>query len=501
MAGMPFQFKMPKVVNVVLKGRLRLWVSAKDVILEILRRLSVKGGVNKIFEYTGPALAHLSVPQRSTIANMGAEMGATTSIFPSDDITRSYFKAQGREADYVAISPDEGAFYDEIMEIDLDTLEPLVAKPHMPDNVVPAADLKDLEIQQIFIGSCTNGSYADLVRVANILKNKMVHPDVQVIMAPGSRQVFEMLARNGYLADLISSGVRILECACGPCTGSNQVPSTGGVSLRSNNRNYEGRSGALNAFVYLASAETCAASAVTGKLTDAREFADVLDIAMPESFIIDDRMIIAPPADGSDVEIIRGPNIKDLPPFDPLEDYIETEISIKVGDNITTDHIIPVTPETVKYRSNIPAIAQFLFQRLDSTFPTRVQAYGSGMILAGRNYGQGSSREHAVIAPRFLNIKLVLAKSFARIHHRNLINFGVLPIVFLNENDYELNEPGDIISIHNVTESVRKNCFVVRNHTQNKSFEARHQLTGHQIEVLLAGGLLRYATQKNDLTL
>ena len=498
MAGEPFEFKMPSVVKVELLGELRPWVSAKDIILEMLRRLTVRGGVNKAFEFTGPGVSSLMIPARSTITNMATELGAATSVFPSDEITYAFLKAQHREEDFTELKADEGAQYSEEIVIDLSSLEPLVAKPHMPDQVVTVASLKGKPLQQVFVGSCTNASYTDLAKVARILEGKVVDPNVEMCLAPGSRQVYEMLARDGYLANLIASGVRILECACGPCGGSGQAPNSAGVTLRTSNRNFLGRSGTEDAQVFLASAETCAASALAGSFTDASEYAQAIaDVRMPEEFLIDDRMILLPPKDGSSVEVLRGPNIKPLPRFELLDDKIRTSVVIKVDDNITTDHIIPNLNKIVKLRSNIPAISQFILSRVDENFAKRINERGSGIIIAGQNYGQGSSREHAALGPKFLGVKAIIAKSFARIHMQNLVNFGVLPLVFANEADYDSIDQDDVLEIEDVIASTRKRSYSLKNVTKGLTYEIKHQMTDPQIDIILAGGLLNYVKNKN----
>ncbi|MCR4441588.1 MAG: aconitate hydratase [Peptococcaceae bacterium] len=493
MAGQPFYLTMPEVINVRLTGRLAPWVSAKDIILELLRRLTVKGGVGKVFEYGGPGVAELTVPERATITNMGAELGATTSIFPSDAQTQKFLKVQQRAADFVELLPDPDAAYDGTIEIDLSLLEPLAAKPHSPDNVAAVRELEGQKIDQVFIGSCTNSSYADLVRVARILKGKTVHPDVSLCIAPGSRQVFYMLAKEGVLASLIASGARILESACGPCIGVGQAPASGAVSLRTSNRNFEGRSGTADARVYLAGAETCAVAALTGCLTDPRKMGDPPGKTMPEEFTVDDSMIIEPPRNGSAVEVVRGPNIKPLPDFDPLPGKISAAVVLKVGDNITTDHIMPAGAQILSLRSNIPAISRYVFSRVDPAFYQRVVEEKGGIIVGGHNYGQGSSREHAALAPRYLGIKAVLARSFARIHLQNLINFGILPLTFADEGDYEAVNQGDRLELDNLLEAVRRNEITARNLTRGASFRLKHSLTPRQVEIVTAGGLLKYA--------
>lgn len=497
MAGGPFYLNMPKVVKVELRGKLSPWVSAKDVILEVLRRLSVKGGVGKVIEYTGPGVASLSVPERATITNMGAELGATTSVFPSDNVTKAFLQAQNRPNDWVELLPDPDAEYDEELIVDLNELEPMVAAPHSPDAVKKVSEVGPIKVQQVAIGSCTNSSYADLMTVAHILKGKVVHPEVSLVIAPGSRQVYEMLARNGALADLIAAGARILESACGPCIGMGQSPSSGSVSVRTFNRNFQGRSGTQDAHIYLASPAVAAATALTGVLTDPRTLGEAVEISMPESFIIDDRMVLAPSDHPEEVEVRRGPNIKPLPVNKQLADTLEGEVLLQVGDNITTDHIMPAGAKVLPLRSNIPAISQHVFAAVDSTFATRAQEKGGGLIVGGHNYGQGSSREHAALAPMYLGVKAVIAKSFARIHRANLINFGILPLTFANEEDYEQVAQGDKLSIANLHEQLTTgNCIVVNNDTKGTSFKVLHNLTQRFVDIILAGGLLNYTKNK-----
>ena len=496
MAGRPFRLAMPKVVKVQLTGELRKWVCAKDIILELLRRLSVKGGVGKAFEYSGPGVMSLTVPQRATITNMGAELGATTSVFPSDVQTRLFLKAQGREKDFYQLSADPDAKYDEVIEIDLSKLEPEIAQPHQPDRVVEVKDLKGMKIDQVFIGSCTNSSYVDMVRVAKILKGHLVHPDVSLSIAPGSRQVFEMLAAEGYLKDMIAAGARILECACGPCAGSGQAPSTGAKSLRTTNRNFLGRCGTLDSEVYLTGAETCAASAIAGFLTDAKEYADVLDIEMPRSFSVDDRMIINPPEDGSDVVVLKGPNIKSLPEFKELEDSFSAPVVIKTGDNISTDHIIPAGAKVIPLRSNVPEISKYLFSRVDATFYERLREAGKGIIVGGENYGQGSSREHAALAPKYMGVKAVLVLSFARIHMQNLVNFGVLPLLFDSRDDYEKLDQNDVLRFEDAREGVKNGKMTVVDETKGFSFGVHLVLSERQKATILMGGLLNSVEAK-----
>ena len=498
MAGSPFNIKMPKVVNVELLGTLRPWVSGKDVILEMLRRLTVRGGVNKAFEYTGPGLKCLSVPARSAIANMGTELGATTSIFVSDEVTRDFLKAQHREQDWTPLYPDEDAEYAEKITIDLSTLEPMIAQPHMPDRVVPVRELEGHVLDQVFIGSCTNSSYFDLVKIARIMKGKVVAPNIEMGVSPGSKQVFEMAARSGVLADLIASGVRILEVGCTACGGGGFAPNSAGVSMRSSCRNFIGRSGTKDAQVYLASSETCAASALAGHFTTAEEYADILkEVQDADDFLINDNMFIRPPEDGTDVQILRGPNIQPLPNFTAMDNQIVQEVMIKLGNDITTDDIIPATTEIVKYRSNIGKISQYVLVRRDPTFAARTLEHQGGIIVAGENYGQGSSREHAALAPKYLGVKAILTKSFARIHVQNLCNFGILPLNFINFADYDTIEQGDVLEIDDTVESVRKNHFTIKNVTKGLCYEAVHPLTEKQQEIVIAGGLLRYTKERS----
>lgn len=449
MAGEPFYIRVPKVVQVKLLGKLSPWVSAKDIILEILRRLTVKGGIGKVFEYTGPGVMTLSVPERATITNMGAELGATTSIFPSDEVTRVFLKSQQRETDWIPFGPDPDAQYDEVFEIDLKDLVPLVAQPHSPDNVCPVEEVEGLKVDQVAIGSCTNSSYKDLMTVATILKGKTVSPNVSLVISPGSRQVLKMLASDGALSDLIESGARILENTCGPCVGMGQAPCTTGVSLRTFNRNFQGRSGTQTARVYLVSPEVAAASAVMGVMTDPRRLGKPPLIDLPEVYPVKNNMILSPlPPDLAEKsEAIRGPNIKPLPLKEPLPNKLSGRVLIKVGDNVTTDDILPSGAKVLALRSNIPAISEYVFERLDPSFIKRAKEWRGGFILAGENYGQGSSREHAAAGPMFLGIQAVIAKSFARIHLANLINFGILPLTFKEEGDNQKVEEGDEIEI------------------------------------------------------
>ena len=492
MAGGAYYINVPKVCKVNIIGSFKPMVTGKDVVLEVLRRLTVKGGVSRIFEYGGEGIKNLSVPQRATITNMGAELGATTSIFPSDERTLEFFKAQGREEDWFEFKADEDAVYDEEITIDLNTLEPLAAMPHSPDNVKKVSEIGKIKVDQVAIGSCTNSSYEDLMKVAKILKGKKVHPDVSLVIAPGSRQVMEMIARNGALADIISSGARILENGCGPCIGMGQAPGTNGVSLRTFNRNFYGRSGTLSAKVYLVSPETAAVSAIKGVLTDPRELETDLCINMPERFIVDDSMILKPAEDGTKVEVKRGPNIKPFPINKELGDKIEGKILIKVEDNITTDHIMPSNSKLLPFRSNIPYLSQFCFNTIDTDFPNRAKNLGGGFIIAGENYGQGSSREHAALAPLYLGVRGVIAKSFARIHKANLINNGIVPLEFKNEADYNEVDPLDELVIDNIKEALTKGSVKVKNISKNSEFEVLIDLTEKEIQVIKAGGRLNY---------
>lgn len=492
MAGGAYYINVPKVCKVNIIGSFKPMVTGKDVVLEVLRRLTVKGGVSRIFEYGGEGIKNLSVPQRATITNMGAELGATTSIFPSDERTLEFFKAQGREEDWFEFKADEDAVYDEEITIDLNTLEPLSAMPHSPDNVKKVSEIGKIKVDQVAIGSCTNSSYEDLMKVAKILKGKKVHPDVSLVIAPGSRQVMEMIARNGALADIISSGARILENGCGPCIGMGQAPGTNGVSLRTFNRNFYGRSGTLSAKVYLVSPETAAVSAIKGVLTDPRELETDLCINMPERFIVDDSMILKPAEDGTKVEVKRGPNIKPFPINKELGEKIEGKILIKVEDNITTDHIMPSNSKLLPFRSNIPYLSQFCFNTIDTEFSKRAKNLGGGFIIAGENYGQGSSREHAALAPLYLGVRGVIAKSFARIHKANLINNGIVPLEFKNEADYNEVDPLDELVIDNIKEALTKGSVKVKNISKNSEFEVLIDLTEKEIQVIKAGGRLNY---------
>ena len=500
MGGGTYYISMPKMVRINLTGKLQPWVAAKDIILEVLKIMSVKGGVGKIIEYGGEGVKTLTVPERATITNMGAELGATTSIFPSDEITREFMKAQGREEDWIELQPDADAFYDEVINIDLSALVPMAACPHSPDNVKSIEEIGPQKIDQVLIGSCTNSSYLDLMRVAHIMKGKTVHPDVSFGIAPGSKQVYNMLARNGALADLIEAGARILECACGPCIGMGQSPNSKGISLRTFNRNFEGRSGTADGQIYLVSPETAAVSAIAGVFTDPRTLGDAIDIKLPEKFEINDNMVVAPePEETMDtVEILRGPNIKPFPQTSPLEDSIDVPCSLKVGDNITTDHIMPAGAKILPLRSNIPAISQYCFTVCDKEFPKRALELGGSIIVGGVNYGQGSSREHAALAPLYLGVKAVLVKSFARIHRSNLINAGILPLTFVNEADYDSINEGDELAIPDVKKLIMNGSeLTVINKTTGKEIPVLCELSDRTRDIILAGGLLNY-TKENS---
>jgi len=498
MGGGPYYLMMPKVCRINLKGKLKPWVSAKDIILEILRILTVKGGVGKIIEYGGEGIKHLTVPERATITNMGAELGATTSIFPSDEVTRAFLKAQGREKDWIELKPDEDAVYDEEIEIDLSELESLVAQPHSPDKVAKVRDVGKIKVDQVAIGSCTNSSYVDMMKVAKILKGKTVHPDVSLVIAPGSKQVLTMLAQNGALADMVAAGARILESACGPCIGMGQAPASNAVSLRTFNRNFEGRSGTPSAKVYLVSPEVAAASAIAGVLTDPRELGEAPEVDMPEKFVINDNMIVAPAPEGTEVEVVRGPNIKPFPVNKELPEKVEGRVLIKVGDNITTDHIMPSNAKLLPFRSNVPYLAEFCLTPCDPDFPKRAKEWGGGFIVGGSNYGQGSSREHAALAPLQLGVKGVIAKSFARIHRANLINSGIIPMTFVNEADYDEIEKGDELVLENVREQIKSGSeLVIRNKGKGKDIRVKVSLSQRQVEIILAGGLLNYTKKQS----
>ena len=490
MAGMPFHLNMPNIINVRLHGSLTKGVSSKDIILKVLQILSAKGGVGNVIEYSGDGVRSLSIPQRATITNMGAELGATTSIFPSDEVTREFLKKQHREDAYEELKADEDAVYDTVIDIDLNTLEPMIAMPHSPDNVLPISEVLGLKVDQVAIGSCTNSSYMDMMSVAGILKNKTVDPNVSLVISPGSRQVLHMISQNGGLSDMISAGARILESTCGPCIGMGQSPITNALSLRTFNRNFYGRSGTLSAKVCLVSPETAAASALYGYIVDPRTVEYELP-QEPEVFTIDDSMIIVPDAEtAAETEVVRGPNIKPLPINTPLEDRIDKKVMIKVGDNITTDHIAPAGAKVLPYRSNIEKISEFIFMNVKASFHDDCLEHGGGFIIAGANYGQGSSREHAALAPMYLGIKAVIAKSFARIHRANLINFGIIPFTFSNEEDYDTIDELDELTITNLKSLAEHTPVEVMNITKNKSFQVFHSLTQRDIETILAGGTL-----------
>lgn len=500
MGGGAYYITCPKVVKVELKGKLSPWVAAKDVILEVLRRLSVKGGVGKVIEYCGEGVKTLSVPERATITNMGAELGATTSIFPSDEITREFLKAQQREDVWTELSADADAVYDEELTINLSELEPLAACPHSPDNVKSVKEIGKIKIDQVCIGSCTNSSLMDMLKVAHILKGRTVHPDVSLSIAPGSKQVLNMLAENGALSVMIDAGARILESACGPCIGMGQSPNSKGISLRTFNRNFEGRSGTKDGQIYLVSPEVAAASAIAGVFTDPRELGDMPEFKLPEVFKINDNMVVPPIAEAEmdSVEILRGPNIKPFPETSPLDASIDAGVSLKVGDNITTDHIMPAGAKILPLRSNIPKISEFCFAVCDEKFHDRALELGKSIIVGGSNYGQGSSREHAALAPLYLGVKAVIVKSFARIHMANLINAGIVPLTFANESDYDKIDQMDELKIENIGKQIANGKVIkVTNVTKGFDFEVNADLSDRQKEMLYAGGLLNYTKQNS----
>lgn len=495
MGGGAYYITMPQIVRINLTGKLNDWVSAKDIILKVLQILSVKGGVGKVMEYRGEGVKTLSVPERATITNMGAELGATTSIFPSDEVTRAFLAAQGREEDWAELKADEDAVYDQEVNIDLSQLVPLAACPHSPDNVKTVEEIGGIKIDQVCIGSCTNSSLQDLLKVAHILKGKTVHPDVSLAIAPGSKQVYNMMAQCGALSDLIDAGARILECACGPCIGMGQSPNSKGISLRTFNRNFEGRSGTRDGQIYLVSPETAAASAIAGVFTDPRGLGKMPPYVMPEKFYINDNMVVPPasPEDAKNVEILRGPNIKPFPINTPLAENIEANVTLKVGDNITTDHIMPAGAKILPLRSNIPEISKHCFAVCDETFPKRALEAKKSIIVGGVNYGQGSSREHAALAPLYLGVKAIICKSFARIHRQNLINNGILPLEFINEADYDKIEQGDRLSIDNIKDIVEngKDIFV-KDVTKGIEIPVKCELSERGKGMILAGGLLNF---------
>lgn len=498
MGGGTYYITMPKMVRVNLTGKLSPWVAAKDVILEVLRIMTVKGGVGKIIEYGGDGVATLSVPERATITNMGAELGATTSVFPSDDITKAFLKAQGREEDWVELKADEDAVYDEVININLSELAPMAACPHMPDRVKSVNEIGKIKVDQVCIGSCTNSSLLDMMKVAAILKGKTVHPAVSLSIAPGSKQVLNMISQNGALADMIDAGARILESACGPCIGMGQSPNSAGVSLRTFNRNFEGRSGTADAGIYLVSPEVAAASALTGYLTDPRDLGEFPKIVLPEEFIINDNMVAMPasPEEAKNVEVMYGPNIKPFPTCEPMGDDITAKAVLKVGDDITTDHIMPAGAKILPYRSNIPFLSQYCFGVCDKTFPERIKAEGKGIVIGGANYGQGSSREHAALVPLYLGVKAVITKSFARIHCANLINAGILPLTFADANDYDKISQGDELSLKGIKDAIVNNKpAVLVNLTKNEEYTINYDLSQRQKDIILAGGLLNYTKE------
>ena len=499
MGGGAYYITMPKMFKVELTGKLKPYVTAKDVSLEILRILSVKGGVGAIIEWGGPGIDTLSVPERATITNMGTELGATTSIFPSDEITRAFLKAQGREADYVPLASDADAVYDRIITIDLSALKPMIACPHSPDNIVNVDSLKGTKVDQVCIGSCTNSSLYDMLKVAAMLKGKTVDPSVSLSVSPGSKQVLRMLADCGALSDILASGARVLECACGPCIGMGFSPNSGGVSLRTFNRNFLGRSGTKDAQVYLVSPETAVAAALTGYITDPTTLDPIDEVKLPEIFTIDDSAILVPASaeDAVNAEVLRGPNIKEFPKSKPFANELSAELVLKVEDNITTDHIMPAGAKILPYRSNIPFLSQFCFSVCDQTFPERAKAAGDGIIVGGSNYGQGSSREHAALVPMYLGIRCVIAKSFARIHVANLINAGILPLTFKNPSDYDALQQGNKLRLSNIVEGMQRGLVMLTNEDTCTEIPLCCDLTQRQMDIVTAGGLLNY-TKENS---
>lgn len=497
MGGGAYYITMPKMFKVNLTGTLRPYVTAKDISLELLRILSVKGGVGAIIEWGGPGIAALSVPERATITNMGTELGATTSIFPSDDVTRAFLAAEGREADFVPLASDPDAQYDRVIDIDLNTLQPMIACPHSPDNVVPVASLAGTKVDQVCIGSCTNSSLFDMLKVAALLKGRTIAPGVSLSISPGSKQVLTMLSDCGALTDILASGARLLECACGPCIGMGFSPNSGGVSLRTFNRNFLGRSGTKDAQVYLVSPETAVAAALTGAITDPQVLGPMPAVTLPERFRIDDSAVLPPaPADEADaVEVLRGPNIRPFPQSKPFADALTAELVLKVGDNITTDHIMPAGSKILPYRSNIPKLAEFCFTVCDPTFPARAKAAGDGIIVGGSNYGQGSSREHAALVPMYLGIRCVVAKSFARIHVANLINAGILPLTFADPADYDALAQGAHLRIDGIRAGMAAGSLTLTDTAAGKSYPVVCSLTERQQAILLAGGLLNYTKE------
>lgn len=497
MGGGAYYITMPKMYKVNLTGKLNPYVTAKDISLEILRILSVKGGVGAIIEWGGEGIKTLSVPERATITNMGTELGATTSIFPSDEVTKAFLEAEGRAEDYIPLSSDPDAVYDRVIDINLSELKPLIACPHSPDNVVTVESLKGTKVDQVCIGSCTNSSLYDMLKVAAMLKGKIIQPSVSLSISPGSKQVLSMLADCGALSDILASGARLLECACGPCIGMGFSPNSGGVSLRTFNRNFEGRSGTADGQVYLVSPETAVAAALTGEITDPRIFGTMPEVKMPDSFKIDDTAVIEPasPEEAADIEVLRGPNIKPFPSARPFNDSLSAELVLKVGDNITTDHIMPAGAKILPYRSNIPHLSQFCFGVCDKTFPERAKALGQSIIVGGSNYGQGSSREHAALVPMYLGVRAVITKSFARIHVANLINAGIMPLTFENPDDYDRISQGDMLSMNDIFAGMDNGKIVLEDKTTGESFNLVCSFTDRQKAILKAGGLLQYTKE------
>ncbi|MPW24987.1 aconitate hydratase [Alkalibaculum sp. M08DMB] len=498
MAGGEYYITMPEIIKVELKGNMRLGVTSKDIILEVLKRFTVKGGINRVFEYVGEGVKNLTVPERATITNMGAELGATTSVFPSDEETLKFLKAQKRDEDYVELFADIDAIYDQEIIIDLNNLQPMAACPHSPDDVENIENLVGKKINQVAIGSCTNSSLLDLMKVANILEGNTVSEEVSLVISPGSKQVLNMLAENGSLAKMIDSGARILECGCGPCIGMGQSPNTEGVSLRTFNRNFKGRSGTTDADVYLVSPEVAAISAITGVITNPIGRVDdkIKNMEVPSQFKINDNLIVAPAPEGEEVEVVKGPNIKPFPKTEKLKDSINKNVLIKVEDNITTDHIMPSNAKLLPYRSNIPYLSDYCLTPCDPEFPARAKEQGGGIIVTGHNYGQGSSREHAALAPLYLGIKAVVAKSFARIHKNNLINNGILPLIFKEENDYDTLNVGDTLEINNLLSGVESKEMIIKNTANGKEIRVVLDITDRQKEMILAGGLINHMKEK-----
>lgn len=499
MGGGAYYITMPKMYKVNLTGKLRDFVTAKDVSLEILRILSVKGGVGAVIEWGGEGVKTLSVPERATITNMGTELGATTSIFPSDEITKAFLEAEGRGDDYIHLESDDDAVYDKVIDIDLSTLEPMIACPHSPDNVVKVSSLKGTKVDQVCIGSCTNSSLLDMLKVASLLKGKTICPEVSLSISPGSKQVLSMLADSGALSDILASGARVLECACGPCIGMGFSPNSGGVSLRTFNRNFEGRSGTADGQVYLVSPETAVAAALTGEITDPMLLGKMPEVTMPKAFKIDDSAVIPPASleEAKDLPILRGPNIKPFPDSKPLEDSLSAPLVLKVGDNITTDHIMPAGAKILPYRSNIPHLSQYCFAVCDETFPERAKAAGESIIVGGNNYGQGSSREHAALVPLYLGVRAVISKSFARIHAANLINAGIVPLTFENPEDYDKLTQGDALALSDIYAGLDSGKLILKDVTTGQEFSLVCSFTERQKAILKAGGLLKYVGQGN----